>query len=56
MIQAQVDKRLKELNSLQTGTETKFKSQRGGVEVLNRTKWPHEFVHTVTNKERGSDD
>ena len=53
-----MDKRLKELTSLQTGTETKIKSQRRGVEVLvkHRVRWPHEFILTGTNKERVSYD
>ena len=49
LIQAQVDKRLKQLISLQTYTKTK--SQRGGLELKNRVKWPNEFILTGTSKE-----
>ena len=57
-IQKQVEQRLKELTALQSGSEQKTKSQRGGVEVMvkNRLKWPHEFVLTESTKERVSYD
>ena len=57
-IQKQVEQRLKELTALQSGTDKKIKSQRGGVEVMvkNRIKWPHEFVLTGNTKERVSYD
>ena len=57
-IQIKVEQRLKELTALQTGTEQKIKSQRGGVEVMlkNWIKWPREFVLTGSAKERVSYD
>ena len=55
-IQQLVEDRIKELQQIsKTGTDPKFKSQRGGqVEVLvkNRVKWPHEYVLAGSNKER----
>ena len=58
-IQEQVQQRLEELTRLNaTGTDTKIKSQRGGVDIFvkNRVRWPHEHVLSGSNKERISYD
>ena len=54
-----VQQRLEELTRLNaTGTDTKIKSQRGGVDIFvkNRVRWPHEHVLSGSNKERISYD
>ena len=58
-IQEQVQQRLEELTHLNTTrTDTKIKSQRGGVDILvkNRVRWPHEHVLLGSSKERVSYD
>ena len=57
-IQKQVEQRLRELTTLQSGSDQKIKSHRGGVEVMvkDRIKWPHKFVLTGNTKERVSYD
>ena len=59
LIQAQVEKRLKELAEAEKSGTQKQKSLRGGpVEVLvpNKVKWPHEYVLSGSHKERVSYD
>ena len=59
LIQAQVEKRLKELAEAEKSGTHKQKSLRGGpVEVLvpNKVKWPHEYVLSGSQKERVSYD
>ena len=54
LIQAQVEKRLKELAEAEKSGTHKQKSLRGGpVEVLvpNKVKWPHEYVLSGSQKE-----
>ena len=58
-IQAQVQQRFEELTLLNaTGTDTKIKSQRGGVDIFvkNHGRWPHEHILSGSNKERISYD
>ena len=58
LIEAQVDKQLKELAEIEK-TGTKQQSLRGGpVEILvpNRVKWPHEYILSGSHKERISYD
>ena len=59
LIQAQVEKRLKELAEAEKSGTHKQKSLHGGpVEVLvpNKVKWPHEYVLSGSQKERVSYD
>ena len=59
LIQAQVEKRLKELAEAEKSGTHKQKSLHGGpVEVLvpNRVKWPYEYVLSGSQKERVSYD
>ena len=59
LIQAQVEKRLKELAEAEKSGTHKQKSLRGGpVEVLvpNKVKWPHEYILSGSQKERVSYD
>ena len=59
LIQAQVEKRLKELAEAEKAGTQKQKSLRGGpiaVLVPNKVKWPHEYVLSGAHKERVSYD
>ena len=58
LIQDRVQQPIQELNELVNTGDSKIKSQRGGVDIFvkHRVKWPHEYVLSGSNKERGSYD